>query len=63
MTKLTLKNRYGRYQIELDREDLTFDELFEELVRPLMLAAGYTEHTIDEYLGADEEETKKWPSG
>jgi len=40
-TTITLKNQYGEYTIVAPRQDLTLPEIMEELIEPLLLAAGY----------------------
>lgn len=50
-TKITLKDAYGEYNIEVPRTDLSIDEVFDDLVRPVLLAAGYSKEIIDEIIG------------
>lgn len=49
-TSITLKNCYGEYSISVPETDLTIVELFEGLINPILLAAGYAQSTIDDYL-------------
>ena len=47
--KLTLES-YGKLvSIETESDDLTIDEVFEELVEPAVLAAGFQRKSIDNY--------------
>ena len=50
-TKITLKDAYGEYNIEVPRTDLSIDEAFRDLVRPVLLAAGYSKEIIDKIMG------------
>ena len=50
MTSITLYNQYGDYTISLNEDDLNMDDMFSELIKPLLLAAGYQPENIDEYL-------------
>lgn len=52
-TTLTLENQYGKYTIEVNKTDLSIDQLFEELIDPMLHAMGYAQETIDEYLGRE----------
>jgi len=44
---MAVDNEYGRYSVATTCSDLTADEFVSNLVRPIMLAVGYAEHTID----------------
>lgn len=50
-TKLTLENEYGTYTIEVPKTDMTVIKMFEDMVEPLLLAAGYQPGSIARYLG------------
>lgn len=52
-TILYLKNRYGSYRISIPKEDLTIGALIEELIIPVLTAAGYGQKLIDEYIPPD----------
>ena len=48
-TRLVLENENGRYSIEIKKEMITISEFFDELVVPILLAAGYSEKLIQDY--------------
>lgn len=52
-TTMTLRNQYGRYSITKNMGDLPIGDILADLVRPLLLAAGYGEKNIEEYLGPE----------
>ena len=53
-TVFTLKNGYGEYSVSVNHSDLDIIQMF-DLVRSLLLAAGYSEQSIDGILeGIDE---------
>jgi hypothetical protein len=39
--KITLEHYNTKHTVEIDRDDLTIDEVLEELVEPVMQSAGY----------------------
>lgn len=51
-TVLTLKNGYGQYYITVDHTDLSLVDMM-DLVRRLLLAAGYQPDNINEYIPED----------
>jgi hypothetical protein len=51
MTKITLENRDGKYTVEVSDELVTISDVIDDLIRPVLLAAGFHNDTIDEYLG------------
>ena len=53
MSKITLENQYGEYSVSTKKEDLHIAEMFDDLVIPVLLAAGYHQGSIDEYLNPD----------
>lgn len=53
MTRIELKNCYGEFAVRLERDDLAISEVVEDLVIPLLLAAGYSQIIIDECLGLE----------
>ncbi len=55
-TTLMLLCTEGQYTVTLHEDGKTACEFVDELVRPLMLAAGYHESSIDEALNAPDEE-------
>jgi hypothetical protein len=53
MTKLMYESKYGKYLFEIPYEDLTIDEFFSQLIEPMLLAVGYSQVSINEYLDRD----------
>jgi len=41
MTSINFKNEFGSYTIEINKDGMTIDEVFEDLITPVLLAAGY----------------------
>lgn len=50
-SKITVENEYGEYSVSVKCSDLVAHEFIIDLVRPLMLAVGYAEHTVQSVLG------------
>ena len=50
-TELTLKNENGEYIIKVNEVSMTLSDLYEHVMKPLLLAAGYSEKTIDDVFG------------
>lgn len=50
MTKLTLETSHGTYAAEIPQDDLNIDAVFEDLVKPVLYAAGFHPHMVMEYL-------------
>ena len=50
MTSITLSTQYGTYTISIGKEDMNMEDVMGELIRPLLLAAGYHSETISEYI-------------
>ena len=50
-TRITLENENGTYSIEVRQEQMNLVDTFEDLVVPVLLACGYSQEIIDEYLG------------
>lgn len=46
MTKITLENQYGKYSAEIVKEDMAMDVVLEELIIPVLMAAGFGDETI-----------------
>lgn len=53
-TTLTLEDGYGTYTISVNKQDMSIDEVVEELVEKVLLAAGYHINSINEVLGRNE---------
>lgn len=52
-TTITLENCYGEYSIKLNESDLDIHETMDRLIKPLLVAAGFSEQTVDEYFGME----------
>ena len=52
---IELQDENGTYRISRDNPPITLDEVIEEMVIPLLLAAGYSRQCIDAYYIADPE--------
>lgn len=50
MTSITLSTQDGNYTISLGKDDMNMEEVMGDLIRPLLLAAGYQPETISEYI-------------
>ena len=48
-TKITLENEDGVYSVETFKADMTVSEVMDDLVRPVLLAAGYHPDSIARY--------------
>jgi hypothetical protein len=49
-TKLTLSNENGEYAVHVRIGEMNIGEMFENLIVPVLLAAGYSPTVVDEYL-------------
>jgi hypothetical protein len=49
-TIVTLENQYHKINIEVPETDLDAGDFVNQLLRPLMLAAGYSESTVNDYI-------------
>jgi len=52
-TTMSLRNPYGQYTVTVNEADLPIGDILEDVVKPLLLAAGYSEQNIEEYLGLE----------
>jgi hypothetical protein len=50
MTSITLQNEYGTYQIMVPKNLEHIGEYVDDLIVPVLLAAGFHQKLIDEYL-------------
>lgn len=48
-TKLTLENEYGIYAVEVNKSNMEISDVFETLIAPILLAAGYSTDNIKEW--------------
>lgn len=53
MSKITLENENGVYSIQCCDEQLKIDDVFDYLIIPMLLAAGYHPETINRYIGGE----------
>ena len=53
-TCITMKNENGTYSVGRERVEMTADDIVEQLVIPLLLAAGYSQKSIDAEMGRGE---------
>ena len=50
MTSITFKNEYGEYTVTLKDNIVSLDDVMQELVKPVLLAATYQPGNINEYI-------------
>jgi len=50
MTSITIETSYSKITIEVDKEDMTMGELISDIIRPAILAIGYSEQTVNEWI-------------
>ena len=50
LTEMTLRNKYGEYTVRIPRGDLLIGEMFDDVVKPVLLAAGYQRESIENWL-------------
>ena len=50
MTSIEYVNEYGCFTISLPKDDMTINEVMQELVKPVLLAATYQPESINEYI-------------
>ena len=50
MTSITLSTQDGNYTISLPKDDMNIDEVMQELIKPVLLAATYQPENINEYI-------------
>lgn len=53
-TRVTLENEHGTYSVEVKDIELTMGKMVRDVVKPVLLAAGYSETLVDEYLNYDD---------
>ena len=54
-TTLTLQNCDGTYTIEVPKEDLNIESVVDELIKPVLLAAGYHSKNVEEVFNGESE--------
>ena len=50
MTKIEITNQYSTVTLSVNKDDMTINEMFEDLIKPSMYALGYSPELIDGYL-------------
>lgn len=53
-TKVTLENEHGTYSVEVNQTGLTLNNLVRDVIKPVVLAAGYSHTFIGDHLVTDE---------
>jgi hypothetical protein len=53
MTRITLETSYGRFTVEVPDDGLDMGRMLRDLVKPVLLAAGYAEATVKEYVDVE----------
>lgn len=51
MTKIELTNQYGTYTVTVLKDDLNASDIIDDVVYPVLLAAGYHHKNIEEAFG------------
>ncbi len=49
-TTIILINNYGKYEVSVDRVDLDIYNIMDDVIKPVLMASGFAEETIDKYL-------------
>lgn len=49
-TTVILITNYGEYSVTYNEVDLTMDQMFTHVIKPVLLAAGYHPDTVSSYL-------------
>jgi hypothetical protein len=52
-TEIKVVDDYGEYTIRINEIDLELHEMYEKLIRPVLLAQGYSKESIEEYFGGE----------
>jgi hypothetical protein len=50
MTSITFCNQHGNFTISLPKDDMNLNEVMQELIKPVLLAATYQPENINEYI-------------
>lgn len=53
-TKVTLENEHGTYSVEVKDTELTINALIRDVIKPVVLAAGYSSTVIKDHLVTDD---------
>ena len=46
-TKITIESLYNTVSVEVPQVDLDINEIWEDVLRPALLAHGFVEYTVD----------------
>ena len=52
-TNMSLTTENGTVTISVNKDDMTLFDLFDQVIKPLLLAAGYSEASINELTSGD----------
>jgi hypothetical protein len=52
MTKITFETQYGKYIVEVNKDDMHIESIMTELIIPVLIASGFHPDTISEYINA-----------
>ena len=47
-TRVEFSNEHGRYIIEVAKDNMTLQEVIDELIKPILHAAGYDHENIED---------------
>ena len=50
-TSITIQTEYNTVTIEVPKDGLTIHEMMDEIIGPALLAVGYLESSVKEYIG------------
>ena len=53
LTRITIESIYSTVTVEVPEADLTFNEFFEDVLEPALMAHGYSRETIESFWGGD----------
>ena len=51
MTSITITDQYGTYTVTKNDDDMTIGDVIEYLVKPVLLACGYSNSNVKELFG------------
>ena len=54
-TTATIKTKYSEVTVQVNKDDLSIDEMIEQIIRPLLRGTGYGDSTINKYFGEIDE--------
>ncbi len=53
--KVTLEHYDRKIIIEIGRDDLEVSEVMDDIIKPLLLGAGYSIHSLNDILGEEDD--------